>query len=325
MLIEALLRGGDNQDGIIGRFARGATRQLPSFVYWGGLGRWGIRRFDGSRQDYVASLDARQRLRRSRSAIDADETSITGIDAWHPGLPSHPDVLLETALLELTFDEALFLQGRILDRAPATYVALLARDGRSDQWGDLPWDHPLAGSAPPSVRRHLHHASLFSLAAWGAGLIYNDELSRLLEQDRSEPLDVGYADDLKVWATEMVDQGDGFANWDRRDFWRLIHEENPRMSASVRLLVDWWLDLAVGLASGRGRPGEDVVTARRIRDDLRKREAAIKGPRAKLANRRARERSPGAQGGVRLTFRWRQVSRVVGDIQRGLERDAQPA
>jgi hypothetical protein len=93
----------------------------------------------------------------------------------------------------------------------------------------------------------------------------------------------------------------------------------------VRRFVDWWLDLAVEHALGRATAHNDVTASRRIRDELRNREAAIKGPRAKLANRRARERSPGAQGDVQLGFRWRQVGRVIGDIQRGLESDAQPA
>ena len=63
-LIEALLRGSDDQDGIIGRFARRGTKQLPSFAYWSGIGRWGIRTFEGTRADYVASA-RRSAARRS--------------------------------------------------------------------------------------------------------------------------------------------------------------------------------------------------------------------------------------------------------------------
>lgn len=49
-LIEALLRGSPSHEGIIGRQARGATQQLASGAYWGPLQRWGIRRYNGSRQ-----------------------------------------------------------------------------------------------------------------------------------------------------------------------------------------------------------------------------------------------------------------------------------
>ena len=58
---------------------------------------------------------------------------------------------------------------------------------------------------------------------------------------------------------------------------------------------------------------------------LVEREAELKGVRAKLANRRARERSPAAQGGNLMTFRWPQASRITADIHRGLENDAQSA
>lgn len=328
-VIEALLRGGDDHDGIIGRFARQATKQLPSFVYWGGLGTWGVRRFDGSRYDYMASLGARRLLRRSRTVnvdgVGDGDSPGSGAEPWHPGLPPQPDDLYDAATLDLTPDEALFLQGRILDTVPDTYLALLVRDGRSDQSADMPWQHPLAPAAPPNLRRQLDHAGLFSLAAWGAGLVYNLELSRLLEHDGGEPLPADYSADVEKWTEAMAEQGDQYAAWDRRDFWRLILAENPRVPGSVRRFVDWWLDLAVEHALGRATAHNDVTASRRIRDELRNREAAIKGPRAKLANRRARERSPGAQGDVQLGFRWRQVGRVIGDIQRGLESDAQPA
>ena len=316
-VIESLLRGSDDHDGIIGRFARQATKQLPSFVYWGGLGTWGIRRFDGTRADYVASLDARRRRRRWAETPDG-EPAASEAQPWHAGLPPAPTDLFDSTTLALTGDEALFLQGRVLDSAPATHLALLLRHGSSADHGDMPWDHPLARSAPPNIQRQLHHASLFSLAWWGAGLLYNQELSRLLEQDGGNPLPVDYRAALDTWSDEMARRGAELANWDRANFWRLVNGENPYVATPVRHFVDWWLDVATE------RP-RDIATSHQVRDDLRQREAAIKGPRAKLANRRARERAPGAQGDVQLGFRWRQVTRIVGDVQRGLEDDAQPA
>jgi hypothetical protein len=316
-VIESLLRGSDDHDGVIGRFARQATKQLPSFVYWGGLGTWGIRRFDGTRADYVASLDARRR-RRGWAETEDGETPAAAGQTWHPGLPPTPDDLFDATTLALTGDEALFLQGRVLDSAPGTFLALLLRDGSSADHGDMPWDHPLAPVAPPNIRRQLHHAGLFSLVWWGAGLLYNDELSRLLEHEGGNPLPADYGAALAAWSDEMAQRGAELAGWDRADFWRLVHSQNPYVAAPVRQFVDWWLDVAT-------ERRHDVATNRRVRDDLRRREAAIKGPRAKLANRRARERAPGAQGDVQLGFRWRQVTRIAGDIQRALESDAQPA
>src|SRR5690606_33107362 len=153
----------------------------------------------------------------------------------------------------------------------------------STEAAEVPWEHPLAATTPPNIRRQLHHSRLFSLASWGAGLVYNDELSRLLERDGAEPLDGDYEEDLEVWRDEMDRHSGLFSTWDRKDFWHLISTENPYVSTTLRLLVDWWLDTAVN------HP-DSAATSREVRDELRRREAAIKGPRAKLANRRARER-----------------------------------
>jgi len=209
----------------------------------------------------------------------------------------------------------LFVQGRILDKVPDSFLAVLVLDGTTDLEAAFPWDHPLARRAPPSIRSDLHHADLFSLVAWGAGLLYNDQLSRLLDSDGGQPLAVDYGADLDSWEAEMAARGDELAAWDRADFWRLVRTQNPHVSSPVQRFVDWWLDEAVGDPSS-------LRTDERLRTRLRDREAALKGPRAKLANRRAREQSPGAQGDTQLEFRWRQVQRIVGDINRGLTADA---
>jgi hypothetical protein len=124
--IEALRHGSEDQDGIIGRYSRPATKQLPSSIYWGGLARLGIRAFPGTRQEYVASIPQR----RSRGA--------KGEDPW-PGLLPEPDGVFEETTLRLSTQGAEFLRDRILRSTPGTYLGLLVRDGDLDQDGDLPW------------------------------------------------------------------------------------------------------------------------------------------------------------------------------------------
>ncbi|WP_370327698.1 DUF6361 family protein [Euzebya sp.] len=302
-LIESLLRGSADHDGIIGRQSRGDTRQLPSAVYWGGLGRWGIRRFPGTRAEYVATLARRRR--RHHDDADPDATEWTG--AWHPALPSAPDHWLEQTSIELTTDEADFLRTRILDSTRGSYLAHLARDATPGGWPDFPWDHPVAATASPDVRRQLMHARLFSLVQHGAALRYNRELSALLEADGFDPLAADYHAGLEGWIDAMDAHAELLHSWDRTDLWSTVHEQNPRLSATVRAFADWWFDQAV----------DDPQTAARsapVGEQLRQREATIKGARAKLANRRARERSPVAQGGGRLAFRWPQVRRILDDI-----------
>lgn len=61
-LIEALIKGGQDQGGIIGKRARGTLERMPSSVYWRGLRVWGIRIFSGSIDQYTRR-QARERPR----------------------------------------------------------------------------------------------------------------------------------------------------------------------------------------------------------------------------------------------------------------------
>lgn len=314
-LIEALLRGSPTQEGIIGRQARGATQQLASGAYWGPLQRWGIRRYNGSRQQYLASLDSRRRLRRSRAA-DADSLDRDLATEWHPALPSRPDGLWDEATIELQPDEALFLQERVLESAPQSYLAhLLLAGGPSD--AEAPWHDPARATAPAAVATRLHHAELFSLLALGGELRYNRDLSDAIVADGGEPMDRDFPGRLAEWVDAMSDYQHTLAAWDRDELWHLVTTQNPRLGMRIRRFVDQWLDLAVADPEAAA----EGATAGRI---LIKREASMKGARAKLANRRARERDPAPQGGGRMTFRWAQVRGVAGEIARGVQ-DAQPA
>lgn len=296
--IQALLQGSDDDEGIIGRNSRAATKQLPSFIYWGGLARWQIRAFAGTRQEYVASLAQR------RARADAPHD-----DPW-PGLPPEPDGVFDETTLQLPPAEAEFLMDRVLRSTKGTYLEQLVRDGDPDQDGDLPWTHPQATDAPPHIARQLKHAELFSYAVWGASLVYNDELSRLLEDDGQAPLRQDYQQLLARWLDELDARRGELDAWAREDLWSHVLAQNPR-AAGARGFVDWWLDLAIGDPQ---RAATDVE----VRRELQRRESKMKGPRAKLASRRARERSPSAQGGGLMAFRWPQVRQIVGDIHDGL-------
>jgi Family of unknown function (DUF6361) len=152
--VESLLRGSADHNGIIGRVSRQALKQVPSFIYWGGLGTWGIRQFDGTRYDYIASLSAR---RRAHARADDIDGSLQAGNPWHPGLPAAPTDLLDAATLDLTRDEALFLQGRILDTVPDSFLAVLVRDGTTDLDADAPWEHPLADGPDPNYGNRVNH------------------------------------------------------------------------------------------------------------------------------------------------------------------------
>jgi len=311
-LIEALLRGSTDREGIIGREARQSTQQLPSFIYWGGLGRWGIRRFDGTRREYFQTLGRRPQLLKTESEDEVDPT----IGPWHgdlPEAPQPPSSLYEATSLTLSAEEAEFLTDRILNSVPESYLAMLVRDGSVDQEADSPWGHPLAATVTPEMRRILHHARLFSLTSHGAGLLYNAELSRLLEADDGPPLPVDYDAAYGDWAELIAEARSELGAWNREEFWWVVAGENPRVPGGARSFVDWWLDLVVN-SSSLGAGDSSVVK------ELRDREAKLKGARAKLAHRRARELSQSAQGADEMLFRWPTARRIIRDIHEGAGR-----
>ena len=55
------LREGNDTRGVFGGRSGDALKRLPSAVYWGGLGSWGIRLFPGHISAYFRSLDGFQR------------------------------------------------------------------------------------------------------------------------------------------------------------------------------------------------------------------------------------------------------------------------
>lgn len=302
-LIEALLRGSEDKSGIIGRFSRERTKQLPSYAYWSALERFGIRYFEGSQRDYV---DAAIKRRSRRDAVPL----------WNAALPPERPAFLEETTLELTFDEAEFLRTQLITTVGDTYLAHLAQQAGdsavvvSDE-AALPWEHPLASTASLENRTILDHAELFSIASWGAGLLYNLQLSELLVDDGGVGLEEDLDELLERWLDEMDRRQTRFASWDRSAFWATVHRQNPRVRAPTRRFVDTWLDLTTD-------DPHAVVRDPAVRDLLAHREAALKGARAKLANRRARELSPGAQGDTQMAFRWPQVRDLLIDLDAAL-------
>ena len=87
-LIYQLLKS-DDTDGVIGKDAKAGLQRLPSSVYWAGLGVFGIRRFQGSLDQYHRSLDGFYLGRRQihASAEDGIVELFKPQTNWHEGLP----------------------------------------------------------------------------------------------------------------------------------------------------------------------------------------------------------------------------------------------
>ncbi len=305
-LVEPLLS--KREDGVFGRTAGKDLKRLPSEVYWGGLGSWGIRRFAASRDQYHRAVDDIYRRRKAsrgsaRERVDEDD----GVITWHRELPAPPESFPEDATLQVTFPEAEFLRDRIVAEHPASLLAWLAlRDGSTAV--PYVWEHPLEDEMLPQHRRILRHGRLFSEAMHGAPLLYNLMLSELAANE------------------EMADENRSlYAEWTE--------------SLNVPDLMGWNLDELFAIARGQGGhtitvPTEDFVRrwvalvregperipdSRDARELIRRREMLLKGARSLFRNRRAlEERYNGGLGLGRHNFRWPDVQVLLNDLHAGL-------
>ena len=144
----------------------------------------------------------------------------------------------------------------------------------------------------------------------GMAIVYNLMLAR---QRKDEGLIEDYRHQLARWSEALAARSDGLLDWDRRRFWEIVYGSAGRVTVPTRAFIDRWLafvldqgDVRVAAAALSESPG-----AHRLID---RRERAIKGQRARLANRRQLELWSGAAGMVQLSYRWPVARQIIDDI-----------
>jgi hypothetical protein len=312
-LIESL-RDTGQVEGLIGRRAGPAVKNLPSAIYWSGLLRYGILTRDvASDQLGGAHPDP---------GVEADELAIRSVGDWDPTLPAapagYPGVVVGG--FDLTSQESRWLRERILSAAPDTLLShLLTRDEPPDPDSVASWDDSACLDAPDPARGIQGHARLFSLGMHGAALLYNLLIGERYEREGytriPEPVDDchGRLDD---WADACEDAAAQLRTWDRNAMWDLVTRANPRISRDTRLFVDTWLDAVTG-----GNAAAVAVNAQ-LRQLVSSREQWQKKAQSRLTNDRLLRAWSGKSGSARLTYRWSVVRDIVTDIHEGLDRDA---
>jgi hypothetical protein len=294
-LIEALLRG-DDDDGVIGGRARRHLRQVPSMIYWQGLARWGIRRVDGTREQWSRTV-----ARSTGAAVDDDGQQVAAVGSWwHAGLPEPPSDWPDAASLALRPEDADYLRDRIRDRRAGTMLATLAE--RSAPWEevDFAWqlDVPELSDRQAEL---LRHARRFSETMHGAALLYNHALAVALEDDERE---ADYRDGLEQWSADET-RADRAAT-PLSDTWALLAEVGSRHTEPTRVFVEDWFALTENPAR--------VLGDTRLRDRVREREYEVKHRQARLSFDAARETWRGAAGAAQLEYRWSSTQRQLLDI-----------
>lgn len=294
-LIEPLLQAGDS-DGVIGSSAKAKLRQVPSMIYWQGLRRWGIRRVDGTREQWGRAV-----ARSTGTAVDDDGQTVTTAAAWwHASLPEPPPDWPDAASLTLRPEEAEYLRERIRETCAGTMLATLAE--RRTGWAEVrfPWDLDVP-ELTDAQRTLLEHAQRFSERMHGAALLYNHELAKRRDDEEAE---LDYRKELEDWAAAETEADSSRAPLDA--LWPLLGDLGSRHSPQTRQFVTDW----VALTSDPAR----VVSDASLVDRIQQREFEVKKRQARLSFIAAEETWRGAAGAGQLEYRWNSTQRQLLDI-----------
>ena len=309
---EALARSSD-PSGAIGREAGRALLRLPSTIYWGGLGVFGIRLFAGSQDQYHRSLDRFYVASERAASLRQDrEAEFLGHSNWHPHLPPAPDGFLDKLDFDLTREEAQYLQDRFQARTLGSLIAHLTSRGEPFAAMRFPWDEPLGSSYPEPLRSVIEHARCFSEVMHGAALLYNLMLS---EACGREDWVADYERRLAQWQAQLGDREAAHRAWDRQRFWTLVSGTSARIPIPTRYFASRWIELAVD-ASQR------AVATSAQRTLVRDRELTLKRGRARLFHPEYLQMYSGSAGAEAIDYRWGTTQTVANDILRGLASDA---
>jgi hypothetical protein len=310
-LIAALKNGGESQ-GVIGVDAGPLLKRLPSTIYWQSLGVLGIRRYEGSLENYNRALDSFYKKGDVIRGDDGHVVSGGNLRRWDPALPPAPERLLKESSLALTKGEANYLRERVMHAAPHSLFAFLVNQPYDDANPAFPWDHESASQFPMQNREELMHARNFAEAMHGSALLYNLMLAEKRPDDTERI--TRYQELFEEWATLISAKRAALNRWSRADFWKLVHGTGARIPPATVAFVTVWLDKAIGsdpAALEHSKGARDLIIGR---------ERMLKRGLARLTNARALDLWGGASSSERLNYRWnRPVTAILADVRQPLD------
>lgn len=305
-LIQPLTESKDSR-GAFGAGAGQELKRLPSDVYWAGLGDWGIRRFNGSINDYFGSLDQIYAIRRQTHVHGEDAAGNSDVLTWHPYLPDPPENFPGELSFSLTREEAEFLRDTIVTAAGESLLGWLVREQRRARI-DRPWEHPDLARFPEPIRELLQHAQLFSDVMRGAAILYNLMLAEI--DDRKDLVDE-HREVISGWA-DALDEGK-ISEWSFPDLWEAVRNSRHTIKPRACRFVEKWVQYA-------GENPHGVIDNEGARRLVRTREQTLKRNRSRFVNARAREQWSGYAGIRPMTFRWPIAKTFLEDLVRSLKR-----
>ncbi len=307
---ESLIKGGESL-GVIGFRAGRAVQRLPSSVYWQGLQRLGMLRFQGSEYDYRSSLSGPKAGGATITNDDREPVDDSQDGTWDSRLPDPPGSWLEATSFKLMGGEAEYLAHRINMSAGESLLAHFVDLGTDPGEAAFAWEHVAPEQLPATLQEDVTQARNFSESMHGAFLLYNLMLAEAKKSDKG--LAEKYENEMAEWWEGLEARGAQLNKWDRTRFWMLLAAWNARVKPSTRTFVEAWLDTIF-----RARRVEDVLRDHGLRDLIRVRESVLKGARARLGNPRALDLWNGASGTAQLDYRWsKPVKSMLGDLISG--------
>lgn len=312
------LLASDEQGGVFGRVAGKGLKRLPSSVYWGGLGAWGIRLADLSQDQYHRQINAiyrrravQEALERERARMKDDTEAAPGSDTstWHPGLPEPPESFPGQADFSLTREEAGFLLDRLQCSHPQSLLAHLALRSQPAEV-EFPWVHPNWADFRKEHQELLTHARRFSEVMHGAALIYN--LALVERRSGAEKVEE-YRQRLINWVTE-IDLVE-LHSWSLPHLWQLVMGKGHTITPATQRFVESWKEMAQKNPAG-------LPNSTEARDLVRRREISLKKSRSRFTNQRALEQWGGSSGLDRLRYRWPTAKAFLRDLYVGLQRES---
>ena len=313
-LIYSLMKSSKTSDdgsGLIGRQSKEKLQRLPSGVYWQGLHRWGIRKFDGSEAEYRRSIDNFYAICRAYKQTSGEFEGETRDDAhpsnWDASMPAIPNGFPDEQTLSLNAQEANYLREQLMTCCRGSMLAFLVNRGESVS--DITWAWDLIDEVNDNLRQILYHGQNFSEVMHGAQLLYNLMLAELT---RSEDWIAGYQAELEEWWNNIAPRKAELINWNVTEFWSFVYRINPRLRSDAKSFVDEWISLFSSADSVH------FLDHKATRNSIEARELQLKHGLARLTNERALELWKGRAGADQLDLRWGSSKTILTDILDGL-------
>lgn len=305
-LIDCLRHVGPGQ-GVIGRVAGRDLRRMPSDIYWGNMGAWGIRRLDLSLAEYAQRAAAIGRFRPERD--DDGKATKAGASMW-AAIPAPPENFLSDKItFDLEPEEAQVLTDGIRRRHPETLVAVLSEMPGLALDVAFPWELPVDGF-PARLAERLHHARCFSELTLGPRFVYNVLAARAANKELSwdtENLEQDQLRQLEDWSQLVEGRHEVLHSWvvDAPEFWQLLADHRI-----ARSTLHFWDQMARSAVNDPIGFAENADVHRLIRD----RERRLKSKRARLFYRAALEDWNQALVGGQLDYRWSITRSYLQDL-----------